>query len=109
MLHTDERQFECETCHKKFRVKAHLVEHQHVHSKELGYTCDSCGKQFKWRANLNLHLQEHQGKVNQCKMCNVTFTRRAQLNKHTNRCEKRMEYLNNETINENTNEIDIIT
>ena len=88
MIHTNEKNFECNECQKQFRLFSQLKVHQLIHSNERQFVCDwsECGKQFKRKSSLIqhkriVHLKE---KRFECDYndCGKKFFRKSNLNKH---------------------------
>ena len=56
---SDERQYECPLCHRRFLHRHHLVVHQRKHSGEKPFKCNACGKTFMAIFLLHKHLRKH--------------------------------------------------
>ena len=52
VVHTNERPFECDLCHLKFKSSTNLKAHQSTHSDEKKFSCDTCGKLFAYKTSL---------------------------------------------------------
>ena len=62
-IHFDERQFECDTCKKRFKTKPRLYAHEKIHSNSKPYKCEKCEKRFivlakKKRHERQVHREE---------------------------------------------------
>ena len=90
--HTNQRQFECDLCHKKFNTAQYVTTHKRkVHGdqeKLLKYTCELCGMRFKYKNHLQYHQKRHPTDENplpyNCKYCEQRFTSRAEQLAHSN-------------------------
>lgn len=80
--HTDEKPYDCDICHSKFRTASSRTIHRRLHFEENPYICELCGEGFKKSKLLIRHKQKHDpsSKV-QCKFCEKTFIK-ADLRKH---------------------------
>ena len=56
---SEERQFVCQVCQRRFLHRHHLVVHQRKHSGEKPYVCNACGKSFMAVFLLHKHLRKH--------------------------------------------------
>jgi KRAB domain-containing zinc finger protein len=68
--------FECEVCHKKYKTKGILTEHQKSHDKDWkGYQCKVCQKYLSDRTNLARHMKLHKPreKTFACDMCDSKY------------------------------------
>merc|ERR1712129_360149 len=50
-----EKPFQCDICHKRFRVKYNRKVHRRIHTGEKPYKCTSCNKMFTSKTGLNSH------------------------------------------------------
>ncbi|XP_075438053.1 zinc finger protein 653 [Ascaphus truei] len=76
LIHTDVREFICETCGKSFKRKNHLEVHRRTHTGETPLQCEVCGYQCKQRASLNWHMKKHTSDVGfsfSCETCGKLF------------------------------------
>lgn len=73
-MHTEEKDFECNTCGKAFRYKHNLKAHKAVHSGEKPYKCTHCDKNFAQSGSLKRHIRGHTGaKPYKCSACDKCF------------------------------------
>ncbi|EFX74149.1 hypothetical protein DAPPUDRAFT_324651 [Daphnia pulex] len=90
--HTNEREFECDICQKKFNTAQYVNTHKRkVHGdqeKLLKYTCELCGMRFKYKNHLQYHQKRHPTDENplpySCKYCEEHFMTRAEQLAHSN-------------------------
>ena len=45
-IHTNEKQYECDVCEKRFSRSDTLKSHMRIHTNEKPYECDVCEKRF---------------------------------------------------------------
>lgn len=73
-VHTEEKDFECNTCGKTFRCKHNLKAHKAVHSGEKPYKCTHCDKNFAQSGSLKRYIRGHTGaKPYKCSACDKCF------------------------------------
>lgn len=59
-LHTGELPYECEVCHRRFRVASlRSVHFKAVHERKKPYQCNECGRAFNRRYHLTRHSIIH--------------------------------------------------
>lgn len=54
-----EKPHECPVCQKRFARRAHLEQHQLVHSDERPFQCGHCGLSFRRKDRLVVHVRTH--------------------------------------------------
>lgn len=83
------RPYVCEICQKGFTIKKTLQDHMLTHSEEKNYGCDTCEKRFRQKCALIRHIRVvHEGiKCNSgepfiCNLCQMRFTQKSSLRRH---------------------------
>ena len=66
-----EKKLKCKFCGKSFRYRAHLTQHERVHTKEKPFQCEFCEKQFSVKCNLKIHLEIHKDPDQRLFKCNL--------------------------------------
>lgn len=82
---TRSKNFECQTCHKRFGYKHVLQNHEKVHTGEKSYRCLKCNKCFRRDHHLKVHMRLHSGeKPFTCSfpMCDRQFVQVANQRRH---------------------------
>ncbi|XP_018015138.1 zinc finger protein 726 [Hyalella azteca] len=64
-MHTRERPYSCEVCHKRFIWRDSVKKHMETHITAAKYSCRLCGKWFRWLQGIRQHLQQ-QHKLKKC-------------------------------------------
>ena len=65
----------CQFCHKQFKNKSKLSQHERVHTGDRPFKCDVCGKSFTQSGNLCVHKRTHTGdRPFKCDVCGMSFT-----------------------------------
>ena len=83
---TQEKTFICNQCLTKFRTIFLLKNHvKSVHSDERNFQCTVCSKKYKNPYHLKQHMELHSGVIIQCETCPKTFRCRDNYRKHFNR------------------------
>ena len=86
---TDEVEFTCFDCKKKFTTKLAIENHILQPTCE-DIKCKVCGKKFKQRKNLLYHIRNtHDNPTkHKCEKCHQIFAHKTSLNKHYKNCTK---------------------
>ena len=75
--HSDERNYECEICHKKFKLEHYVQIHMtnmHKKDEEKRFKCEICQKSFNFKAIFEQHIRKHTGdKPFKCSYCEESF------------------------------------
>nr|XP_034838864.1 zinc finger protein 62 homolog [Maniola hyperantus] len=83
--HTGQKDFQCDVCEKRFRIKAFLDKHKETHMAMTArrlYTCGVCEKTFTCHSSLNRHIWIHRGKSFKCEICEKAFSNASERNCH---------------------------
>ena len=81
--HTSEFNHECETCGKKYKVKADLTNHIRFQHREQPIICDVCGKTCRNSNLLYLHQKfAHYKPEFECPICHRRMVSQANLDEH---------------------------
>lgn len=81
--HTNQRQYMCAYCPKKFFDGAALRVHERSHTKSRPYVCDQCGASYATGSKLNQHLKRHSGERNYpCELCDKSFYSAFECERH---------------------------
>lgn len=75
-VHTGERPFDCQHCHRKFALKSTLDSHLRTHEVPniAKISCDVCNCNFSSKSSLKVHQLLHTGaRPYQCRYCEQTF------------------------------------
>ena len=81
----DDKKFTCSVCNVTFHRAEHLKRHVdkfHSDPKKPNHKCEKCQKVFKHKRSLVQHEQTHDEEKFACSVCNITYTRKSNLNKH---------------------------
>uniref|UniRef100_A0A6A7G4H9 Zinc finger protein 62 homolog n=1 Tax=Hirondellea gigas TaxID=1518452 RepID=A0A6A7G4H9_9CRUS len=77
------RPFSCAICKYAFKRRAHLVDHQRIHSGEKPYTCEFCLTTFSRKSTMLAHSRLHSGVLRYvCHPCGALFATRNLLQRH---------------------------
>lgn len=58
-IHSNERNYKCQTCEKRFFHKSDFIKHTYIHSGTKPYLCLKCEKSFSQSSNLFTHIKKH--------------------------------------------------
>lgn len=80
---SDNKQWECEVCLKKFTTKYFLKKHKRLHTGEMPYVCSLCGKSFTFQQSYHKHMLYHsEDKPHTCNECGRSFKELSTLHNH---------------------------
>lgn len=80
---TSKKEYACEVCLKRFKMKSVLVVHRRTHTGEKPFTCKICRKSFSQRGHLTTHLKIHiPDKPFVCSLCGRGFRQKHHLKDH---------------------------
>ena len=84
MQQHQEKRFSCEECGKNFTYKCNLKSHLTTHSYSRPFECDVCHKAFKLKYTLDVHQKHHCRQVDalKCQICGKGMIRKQSLAKH---------------------------
>ncbi len=76
LVHSQEKQYTCEYCDKKFALPQYLKEHTYTHTQDKPYVCGvgGCQKRFRQAGKLSLHRRTHKEYSLKQYDCRVVFT-----------------------------------
>ena len=82
---SEEGQFECSVCGKRFRKQAYLRKHKASHNEDRPFSCHLCGKSFRTDASRAKHVLHHAlgPKEHRCEVCGNTYPTRGALERHS--------------------------
>ncbi|XP_045783150.1 zinc finger protein 860-like [Maniola jurtina] len=83
-VHTGEKMFKCEVCHKGFMHKTTLKDHVlNTHSDNPPrFPCGVCHREFSFAANRRRHMSIHEDTKYKCDICDKTFASRPGRDQH---------------------------
>ena len=92
-LHTNEKNYECELCDKKFVSKSRLTYHKiNVHDPPK-FQCDNCSKLFRSRVNFERHMLIHsEERPFVCEFCDYKARNAGNLTSHVKAIHKLDDY-----------------
>ncbi|KAG4072617.1 hypothetical protein HA402_004706 [Bradysia odoriphaga] len=83
LVHTQERNFECDFCGKKFALRASLKNHIFAHINIRPYKCSLCEQTFITACKRSTHMLTHNGiRKHKCEVCGKAFTQFSGLELH---------------------------
>ena len=61
VVHTKDKNFECEYCGRRFALSQYLKEHVYIHTNDKPYICgiEGCTRSFRQTGKLSLHRRAH--------------------------------------------------
>lgn len=80
-----EKEYQCETCSKRFSTKTHLAFHRKIHvpDEEKPFKCSYCPRTFAYNHDCVHHMRLHVGeKPFKCSQCDAAFHRKSYLTEH---------------------------
>lgn len=84
LTHSDERNYKCPYCPKKFKTSVQLSGHKNSHTKP--FTCTECNRPFgslyAVRAHMESHKRTNHSLKHICDICGAKYARRFALNDH---------------------------
>eukprot|EP00092_Neocalanus_flemingeri_P029541 GFUD01032084.1.p1 GENE.GFUD01032084.1~~GFUD01032084.1.p1 ORF type:complete len:464 (-),score=93.06 GFUD01032084.1:57-1448(-) len=83
VVHTKQKNHQCNICMKSFGYKYVLERHLHTHNP-ADIHCPKCDKKFSHQSNLEIHLKRihEQAGIFVCSFCSQTFNQRSYLLSH---------------------------
>lgn len=81
--HVKNNIFDCGTCGERFCDRQKYMKHSELHSNERNYECNICNKKYKTNNHLKEHLRVHNEKF-KCSYCDKEYTYERTLRKHMN-------------------------
>ncbi|KAJ0070560.1 hypothetical protein NL108_015879, partial [Boleophthalmus pectinirostris] len=77
------RTHRCPSCHRCFKMSAHLKQHLKLHSPDPELQCPTCKRHFTSKSKLRVHqLREAGLKSHQCHLCPYSAVERNSLRRH---------------------------
>lgn len=84
LVHTDDRNYVCQICGKKYKNRGGLSQHtKTTHLKIKKFPCSVCERRFSTRIILEAHMRTHTGeRPFKCAICERAFTQKCALSTH---------------------------
>lgn len=83
LSHSEDRNYTCEICQKKFRYTHNLSQHRRTHTQERRHRCEYCQGAFLTTSALKKHVMLHTGERKfKCDICTKGFITNYNLNIH---------------------------
>ena len=89
--HSGEKPYQCPICDKRFARKENRKVHMQSHSGVRPFMCPHCGKMFSRKFHVQVHMRTHSKSrvsINQCEICQETFTLAKNLRRHLKKVHK---------------------
>lgn len=82
-VHSNTKEFVCETCGFATKTNNMLRKHAHSHNSDRRFKCCECDQVLKSAASLKSHMRQHTGeRPFTCSICEKTFITYPSLSKH---------------------------
>lgn len=90
IVHSENRNFKCPICGKKYQTQELLEQHIEKHSGEKPFKCTQCDKSYNNKIDLKRHAKTHDEVLDHiCQRCGWGFVRADHLEKHMKMHQKR--------------------
>ncbi|XP_070489951.1 putative zinc finger protein 840 [Chironomus tepperi] len=75
---------QCQMCPRTFNLRCHFTQHMNMaHSENRNFKCSKCGKKFPDQESLNSHMEKHLGdKPFRCSKCVKSYNNKVDLKRH---------------------------
>lgn len=84
LIHSDERNYKCPYCPKKFKTSVQLSGHKYSHTKP--FVCTECNRPFGSMYAVRSHMETHKSVSNNmkysCEFCGAKYARKFALQDH---------------------------
>uniref|UniRef100_A0A1B0DLL6 C2H2-type domain-containing protein n=2 Tax=Phlebotomus papatasi TaxID=29031 RepID=A0A1B0DLL6_PHLPP len=82
--HSEERNYPCPYCPKKFKTSVQLAGHKNSHTKP--FSCTECNRPFASLYSVKAHMEMHRKPANglryKCSICGATYARNSSVKDH---------------------------